>query len=89
MYKEAVVVYHVTCLERLRKTSENLSQDGWYPGRDSKGVPLEYTKQNELRGLQCESELYRPSDRLLSAKLVPTFADKGVTWSAQRIPHGR
>jgi hypothetical protein len=30
---------------------------------------------------QSASELYRPSDRRLSAKLVPTFA-----WSAQRIP---
>jgi hypothetical protein len=27
---------------------------------------------------ESESELYRPSDRRLSAKLVPTFADKGV-----------
>jgi hypothetical protein len=31
-------------------------------------------------------ELYRPSDRRLSARLVPTFADRGVAWSAQRIP---
>jgi hypothetical protein len=30
------------------------------------------------------SELYRPSDRRLSAKLVPTFVDRG--WSAQRSP---
>jgi hypothetical protein len=27
---------------------------------------------------QPASELYRPSDRLLSAKLVPTFADRGM-----------
>jgi hypothetical protein len=27
-----------------------------------------------------------PSDRRLSAKLVPTFADRNVAWSAQRIP---
>ena len=32
------------------------------------------------------SELYRQSGRRRSAKLVPTFADRGVTWSAQRIP---
>jgi hypothetical protein len=37
-------------------------------------------------GLQSASELYRPSDRCLSAKLVPTLADRGVAWSAQRIP---
>jgi hypothetical protein len=30
-------------------------------------------------------EQYRPSDRILSAKLVPTFADKGVSHSL----HGR
>jgi hypothetical protein len=28
------------------------------------------------------SKLYRPSDRHLSAKLVQTFADGSVTWSA-------
>jgi hypothetical protein len=26
---------------------------------------------------ECASELYRPSDRHLSAKLVPTFTDRG------------
>jgi hypothetical protein len=26
---------------------------------------------------ESASELYRPSDRLLSAKLVPTFAERG------------
>jgi hypothetical protein len=31
----------------------------------------------KLRGLQSASELYRPSDRRLLAKLVPTFADRG------------
>jgi hypothetical protein len=29
--------------------------------------------------LRAASELYRPSDRRLSAKLVPTFADRGVS----------
>jgi hypothetical protein len=31
-----------------------------------------------------QTPLYRPRDRRLSAKLVPTLADRG--WSAQRIP---
>jgi hypothetical protein len=36
---------------------------------------------------QSASELYRPSDRRLSAKLVPTFCGlEGATWSAWRIP---
>jgi hypothetical protein len=32
------------------------------------------------------SELYRPSDRRLSAKLVPTFADRGVSRSQRDGP---
>jgi hypothetical protein len=28
------------------------------------------------------SELYRPNDRRLSAKRLPTCADRGATWSA-------
>jgi hypothetical protein len=34
---------------------------------------MEYIKKTP--GLQFASELYRPSDRRLSAKLVPTLAD--------------
>jgi hypothetical protein len=33
--------------------------------------------EEKLRGLQPASELYRPSDRPLLTKLVPTFADRG------------
>jgi hypothetical protein len=37
--------------------------------------------------LQSASELYRPSDRRLSTKLMPTFLRiEGATWSAWRIP---
>jgi hypothetical protein len=32
---------------------------------------------NKLRGFSPQSELYRPSDRRLSAKLVATLADRG------------
>jgi hypothetical protein len=38
---------------------------------------------------ESASELYRPRDRRLSAKLVPTFADRGCHVSAWRIPYGR
>jgi hypothetical protein len=35
-------------------------------------------------------ELHRPSDRRLSAKLLPTFADSGVSRNQRRrIPYGR
>jgi hypothetical protein len=35
------------------------------------------------------SELYRPSDRRLSAKLVPTFADRGCRVVSATDPQGR
>jgi hypothetical protein len=34
-------------------------------------------------------ELYRPSDRRLSAKLVPTFADRGYHVVSVADPYGR
>jgi hypothetical protein len=34
-------------------------------------------------------ELYRPSNRRLSAKLVPTFADRGCRVVSATDPHGR
>jgi hypothetical protein len=47
-------------------------------------------KTNKHRGLNSASELYRLSDRLLSAKSSANFCgERGVAWSARRIPHGR
>jgi hypothetical protein len=37
---------------------------------------------------ESASELYRPSDRRLSAKLVPTFADRGCHVVSVTDPHG-
>jgi hypothetical protein len=37
------------------------------------------SKQNKLRGLSPEKELYRPSDRRLSTKLVSTFVGRGLS----------
>jgi hypothetical protein len=34
------------------------------------------------------SELYRPSDRRLPAKLVPTFADRGCRVVSLKDPYG-
>jgi hypothetical protein len=36
-----------------------------------------FKQPSKLRVLQSASELYRPSDRRLLAKIVPTFADRG------------
>jgi CBS-domain-containing membrane protein len=38
---------------------------------------------------ESASELYRPSDRLLSAKLLPTFADRGCHVVGVTDPYGR
>jgi hypothetical protein len=38
---------------------------------------------------ESASQLYRPSDRHLSAKLMPTFADRGCHVISVADPHGR
>jgi hypothetical protein len=38
---------------------------------------------------ESANELYRPSDRRLSAKLVPTFADEGCHMVSVTNPHER
>jgi hypothetical protein len=38
-------------------------------------------QQKQTPWLESARELYRPSDRRLSTKLVPTFADRGVSRS--------
>jgi hypothetical protein len=38
---------------------------------------------------ESTSELYRPSDRRLSAKLLPTFADRGCHVVSVTEPYGR
>jgi hypothetical protein len=45
--------------------------------------------QTKTPCLKAASELYRPSDRRLSAKLVPDLLMEGATWSMWRIPYGR
>jgi hypothetical protein len=45
-------------------------------------------KKKKTPGLQSSSELYRPSDRRLSAKLVPTSADRGCRVVSATNPHG-
>jgi hypothetical protein len=46
-------------------------------------------KQKKLRGFSPQSELYRPSARRLSAKLVPTLADRGCSVVSATNTHGR
>jgi hypothetical protein len=45
--------------------------------------------KKKLHGLESASELYRPSDRRLSAKWLPTFADTGCHVVSVTDPWGR
>jgi hypothetical protein len=46
-------------------------------------------KTNKLGGFRPQSELYQPSDRRLSAKLVPTLVDRECHVVSATNPHGR
>jgi hypothetical protein len=48
-----------------------------------------YIKNKQTPWPQSASELYLPSDRRLSAKLEPTFADRGCRVVSATVPHGR
>jgi hypothetical protein len=56
-------------------------------------VILGWYKQNQTNKQtpwsESASELYRPSDRRLSAKWLPTFADKGCQVVSVTDPYGR
>jgi hypothetical protein len=44
--------------------------------------------KTKLRGFSPQAK-YRPDDRRLSAKLMPTFADRGYRVVSATDPHGR
>jgi hypothetical protein len=46
-------------------------------------------KRNETPWPESASELYRPNDRRLSAKLVPTFTDRGCHVVSVTNPYSR
>jgi hypothetical protein len=50
---------------------------------------LEIRLENSSPWPQSVRELYRPSDHSLSAKLVPTFADRGCHVVSVTDPYGR
>jgi hypothetical protein len=45
-------------------------------------------EEKKLHSLESETELYRTSDRRLSAKLLPTFADRGCHVVIVTDPYG-
>jgi hypothetical protein len=69
-------------LLRIPRCRRCLDDDGLFDGTKTK-------LKTKLRGLKSASELYRPSDRRLSAKFVPTFADRGCRVVSATVPPGR
>jgi hypothetical protein len=55
----------------------NLNNIGCGVSRHFRNKKREYKNKNKLRGISPQVNLYRPSDRCLSAKLVPTLVDRG------------
>jgi hypothetical protein len=53
------------------------------------GTYLLKQKQKQTPWSESASKLYRPSDRRLSAKSLPTFADKGCHVVSVMDPFGR
>jgi hypothetical protein len=72
-------------LSSLSKWCRNISHMEWMGPVSVQLMLQKKKKQKNSVALVCK-QLYRLSDRRLSAKLVPTFADESVTWSVQRIP---
>jgi CBS-domain-containing membrane protein len=50
---------------------------------------MKTNKNKQTPWSESVSELYRPSDSRLSAKLLPTFADKGCHVVSVMDPYGR
>jgi hypothetical protein len=48
-----------------------------------------YKQNKQTPWSESASELYRPSDRRLSAKWLPTFADKGCHMVSMTDPYSR
>jgi hypothetical protein len=56
--------------------------------RQLSSAPAPSIKKKKFPWSESASELYRPSDRRLSAKLVPTFADRGCHVVSVTNPYG-
>jgi hypothetical protein len=52
-------------------------------------ITIWYKKKKKTPWSESASELYRPSDRRLSAKWLPTFADRGCHVACVTDPSGR
>jgi hypothetical protein len=82
--------YHYTRFTQFAECTDTDCKENYFRGRIysecSENIRKLLTIFSEMLNKQTPwpesaSELYRPSDRRLSAKLVPTFADRGVSRS--------
>jgi hypothetical protein len=75
--------------------NESLIPDTWkrirdfYFGKKEIPDPDDLIKVTKTPWSESASELYRPSDRCLSAKRLPTFADRGCHVVNVTDPYGR
>jgi hypothetical protein len=64
-----------------------------YENKDQKGIKLtwfqKWTQEWTQEWSESASELYRPSDRRLSASWLPTFADRRCHVVSVTDPYGR
>jgi hypothetical protein len=63
-------------------------QQTWIVKVMEEGLTKKNLKKKKTCGLKPASLLYRPIDRRLSAKLVPTIADSGCRVVTAMDPHG-
>jgi hypothetical protein len=75
------ILYEVSVMEEERERKQMPLAK-----KATSNAPLHKAKKTKLRGLSPQANYYRPSDRRLTAKLVPPLRVEGVAWSAQRIP---
>jgi hypothetical protein len=69
------------------KASKEIAPEGNTVNNTKKKLKSATNKQTPWS--ESTSELYRPSDRRLSAKWLPTFADRGCHVVSVTDPHGR
>jgi hypothetical protein len=73
------IIFYLNCYYKSRYVP---LKEGTYLGSCSLVIVMQaHYKASSTPWLWSASELYRPSDRRLLAKLVSTFADRGVSCS--------
>jgi hypothetical protein len=76
-------------LKGLRKLKKKQNKFTDLVRNRSHDLPVYTKKQKQTPWSESASELYRPSDRRLSAKRLPTFAVKGCHVVSVMDPFGR